>query len=408
MKTGFTIMALLLAMSAIDNASAQSGNDADRVTMRLRAVCNGGQGSQLLIAFDIKQKAGPASGLIGGFSIVMTFNHLKMTYQGSGQMYETGYWPGGTWYIDQSYGSGARFTQHTHQIGATGNSLPLNSTYFTPAADCSNNALNDGFFEVMRYQFQISPSAAGTVNFAFYNVLPYKAGQIFQHTQQCSAIYYSSLNDNGNDTVHVINNLVIPVELAGLSASAREDGSVLLTWRTESESSNAGFEIERGDGVNFNTVAFVEGQGNKTGATEYSFVDESAAPVEGRNVVFYRLRQIDTDGEAVYSHIVSANFIPHTVGLEQAYPNPVEMGVPVTIPYTLAVPGRVRLEVYDALGRRAASLTDARQEAGRYEVAWDGRDGARFVPAGVYFIRFAADLGNGEVVNAVRRISMVR
>ncbi len=58
--------------------------------------------------------------------------------------------------------------------------------------------------------------------------------------------------------------------------------------------------------------------------------------------------------------------------------------------FALSRPGRARLDVYDAQGRRVATVLDADLAAGSYHGAWDGRtaSGAR-TSAGVYELRLA-------------------
>jgi hypothetical protein len=75
--------------------------------------------------------------------------------------------------------------------------------------------------------------------------------------------------------------------------------------------------------------------------------------------------------------------------LMHATPNP--MGSRTEIAYTIAVPGPVRLTVYDVSGRVVRRLAEGTEGAGRHERAWDGTSdaGAR-VPAGVYSIRLEA------------------
>jgi len=58
--------------------------------------------------------------------------------------------------------------------------------------------------------------------------------------------------------------------------------------------------------------------------------------------------------------------------------------VPVTFAFELARPSKVRLEVYDLLGRRIASLGPRDFAAGTHELIWDGR-GAGGAPAGSGF-----------------------
>ena len=52
----------------------------------------------------------------------------------------------------------------------------------------------------------------------------------------------------------------------------------------------------------------------------------------------------------------------------------------------------VRLETFDAAGRRVAALLDQRLEPGRHSIAWKGRaDGGAAIGSGIYFARFEAD-----------------
>lgn len=81
--------------------------------------------------------------------------------------------------------------------------------------------------------------------------------------------------------------------------------------------------------------------------------------------------------------------VPRRFDLRQNYPNPFNPST--MIQYTLPEPVHVRLVVYDMLGRVVYTLTDARQTAGAYRVAWDGRNAAgASVASGVYLYRLEA------------------
>jgi hypothetical protein len=73
--------------------------------------------------------------------------------------------------------------------------------------------------------------------------------------------------------------------------------------------------------------------------------------------------------------------VPEAFALEQNYPNPFN-GTTV-VSGQLPVGSRVRLVVYDMLGREVATLLDERKEAGRYSVTFD----AAGVASGVYVYR---------------------
>ena len=76
---------------------------------------------------------------------------------------------------------------------------------------------------------------------------------------------------------------------------------------------------------------------------------------------------------------------PDLLGFAQNYPNPFSRST--TIRYSLPQPMRVRLRVYDVLGRTVATLIDEQQQGGLHEVPFEARD----LPGGVYFYRIEMD-----------------
>jgi len=79
----------------------------------------------------------------------------------------------------------------------------------------------------------------------------------------------------------------------------------------------------------------------------------------------------------------------YTFGLDQNHPNP--FNPMTTIRYSLGEPSEVRLIVYNVLGQQVRVLTNAFQNAGQYEVMWDGHDAlGRDVSSGLYLYRLQA------------------
>jgi glycosidase len=75
---------------------------------------------------------------------------------------------------------------------------------------------------------------------------------------------------------------------------------------------------------------------------------------------------------------------PTTYALEQNYPNPFN---PVTtVRYSIAATSRVRLSVYDLLGRQVAVIVDADQSPGQYDAVWQ----PAAIASGIYFCRLQA------------------
>ncbi len=90
----------------------------------------------------------------------------------------------------------------------------------------------------------------------------------------------------------------LPVKLVHFSGKS-EAKTVVLAWETGAEESNKGFVVERStDARNFDSLGFVAAQKTATGT--YAFTD--GQPLEGAS--YYRLRQLDFNGSATYSHIL--------------------------------------------------------------------------------------------------------
>ncbi|MEM8485817.1 MAG: T9SS type A sorting domain-containing protein [Bacteroidota bacterium] len=85
--------------------------------------------------------------------------------------------------------------------------------------------------------------------------------------------------------------------------------------------------------------------------------------------------------------------LPAEVTLAQPYPNPFHRAqhAGLSIPFTLASPQQVLVQVYDLLGRPVITLVDEFLAAGVHNVAWNGKVGYAEVPAaGIYVLKIQA------------------
>lgn len=113
----------------------------------------------------------------------------------------------------------------------------------------------------------------------------------------------------------------LPVTLVEFSAKARNNNDAVLTWATAQEKDNDHFDVERSiDGVNFVKVGQRAGHGNSTTTQQYSFTDEGAARLAG--TVYYRLRQVDTDGTPTNSDVRTVAFSKSAKLELTVYPSP--------------------------------------------------------------------------------------
>jgi hypothetical protein len=96
----------------------------------------------------------------------------------------------------------------------------------------------------------------------------------------------------------------LPINLIKFEVDALST-SVLLSFSTATERNNSHFEIERSsDGNTFTKIGEVRGAGNSNTIQSYTFEDRQ--PLKGIN--YYRLRQVDFDGQSSYSPVRSVLF----------------------------------------------------------------------------------------------------
>ncbi|MVN75663.1 T9SS type A sorting domain-containing protein [Hymenobacter sp. HMF4947] len=144
----------------------------------------------------------------------------------------------------------------------------------------------------------------------------------------------------------------LPVELSEFSAQARGSDGV-LDWVTASERNNQGFDVEASlDGTAFQKIGFVAGYGSSTTPHSYRYTDANAARRGG--LLYYRLRQLDTDGTATYSPVRTVHFAGSEGPAFAAWPNPAHDAY--TVHLRAARAQTTLVTVHDALGRLVSQL----------------------------------------------------
>ncbi|MET4105833.1 T9SS type A sorting domain-containing protein [Hymenobacter sp. UYP22] len=149
----------------------------------------------------------------------------------------------------------------------------------------------------------------------------------------------------------------LPVTLVSFTAQAAGQDAK-LAWTTAQEVNNDHFVVERSfDGQTFATVKQVKGQGTKSTATVYAEVDaQVAAKAQGR-VVYYRLRQVDTDGTESFSTVQSVSFPVAAQATVEVYPNPASSLQDARLDLTGAPAGSYQVTITDMAGRTVRTLS---------------------------------------------------
>ncbi|TPG58227.1 discoidin domain-containing protein [Hymenobacter nivis] len=153
--------------------------------------------------------------------------------------------------------------------------------------------------------------------------------------------------------------LPLPVTLASFGA-VPQTAAVAVRWATATEHNSASFEVQRSaDGASFARLAAVPAAGNSQSARAYEYLD--AAPL--RTTAYYRLKQLDIDGQVAYGPVVAVQAAapaPATAGVALSFfPNPATDRA--TLQWSAAAAGAARWSLMTTAGQLVHTETFATQ-----------------------------------------------
>jgi hypothetical protein len=107
-----------------------------------------------------------------------------------------------------------------------------------------------------------------------------------------------------NFTLHALTGVSLPVKLTSFTAN-RSGNMTMLQWQTATEENTREFIVERStDGKTYTDIGMIAAAGVSNGPRDYSYTD----PQPEKNNNFYRLKQVDLDGNYTYSTVRVVNF----------------------------------------------------------------------------------------------------
>jgi len=190
----------------------------------------------------------------------------------------------------------------------------------------------------------------------------------------------------------------LPVELSSFTAIINANSNVLLTWVTQSEDNCLGYHIFRNttDGLDSAIDLQVLVQATNTSQQQvYAFEDTE---IPGDGTYYYWLQSLEMDGGITYYGPISVLYssgdggstpgIPLATELLNAYPNPFNPST--TIRYSVLLPGKMRMDIFNARGQKVRGFSAVHSQPGFYSIAWDGKDEqGRTAASGVYLYRMS-------------------
>ncbi len=183
-----------------------------------------------------------------------------------------------------------------------------------------------------------------------------------------------------------LNQITVPVELTGFTATY-VNNAVELSWITATEKNNYGFEVQkRYDGEGFQTIAFISGNGTTTNRITYNYTDTNIKT----DKIYYRLKQIDYNGETYYSYEVLVDIqLADKFQLFQNYPNP--FNPETKISWYSPVSGIYSLKLFDLLGNEVTTLFNGPLEAGKHEIILNANSPDLKLASGVYLLMLKSE-----------------
>jgi len=159
--------------------------------------------------------------------------------------------------------------------------------------------------------------------------------------------------------------------------------SVLLTWNVAGEVDVNRYEVEKStDGSHFTKLGEVEASDK----TSYSFTDANA----GAAVVFYRVRNVDIDGQYKYTGIVRMN-LSRSIKLS-AYPLP--FSNQLTIEHGLATAGRITVST--AAGQVIQTIA-VKADMTQTTIP------TTTLKSGLYIVRYQNEKGESQSLKAIKQ-----
>jgi hypothetical protein len=154
---------------------------------------------------------------------------------------------------------------------------------------------------------------------------------------------YTGSGSITNPANWIVNGGALPISLDRFLAKSTLN-SILLSFTTVTERDNDYFDIERsGNGLSFKKIGAIKGAGTSLIPQDYTYTDEK--PLRGIN--FYRLKQVDFDGQFSYSPVVSVVF--GKVGNVVLYPTPTTSTMNVRLEEAFQT--EANWQVIDLMGR---------------------------------------------------------
>jgi hypothetical protein len=263
-------------------------------------------------------------------------------------------------------------------VTGSGGSNPLNNvtTHFDNEPYISRiiGDVTGGFDATYTYTFLVIANGNGYLS-------PYQ-----EAASGANNIKYNGDYGSGINILTIGGGSILPV--TGLEVTARLNNNSTtanIEWKTETEMNSDYFTVERSiGGSQFTAIYSSKAAGYSVSRRNYSYADDIMS-VKQQKYIYYRIRQVDTDGKFTYSNVVAVR-LNRQVGVE-AWPNPFISQFSININARTAE--KINVSLYDLQGRLIRTNT-AMLTAGVNKLELNNLEN---LPSGIYNLSIVSQDG---------------
>lgn len=170
----------------------------------------------------------------------------------------------------------------------------------------------------------------------------------------------------------------LPVEMKNFNALFRDD-HVEITWTTESEIENSGFNLYK----NGDLLQFIQGRGSSSAPFDYVVIDEDILPGDR---LIYSISEIDFDMNEIFLDTVMLDIhVIYRFKIGRLYPNPANSGC--KLPLNVLKETDLSVDLYDMAGRKVINIFNDMLSTGYHELSLN----MDHLPSGKYIISYKTD-----------------
>jgi hypothetical protein len=363
---------------------------AQTVDQKLALISNSRQiGGEFVIGYQIKGTNLAPSKTLASIDVDIVYDTTLLRYAGG-----TDWSP----QLSDSNGYVKRIKNNMSEIGTFQSvRIIVTAPYLNDSGYISNTGydLQEQYATIVIIHFTIL-SNTGTATLTIKNITN-QAGLFVNPGNQPNTFDVASMTLSDP----VIINEPLPVEITSFT-SAVMNNDVKLIWKTSFEMDNQGFEIQRTDlnpNSDWTNLGYVSGHGTTQNSNNYAFEDKNIRTGKYK----YRLKQNDYNGNFKYFDLNNNVEIgvPLKFDVSQNYPNPFN---PITkIDYQIPENGKVKLIIYDILGREIKNVVNETKEGGYYSEVIN----AGSLSSGVYMYRLTFE-GNNNKFTITKKMSLIK